>query len=246
MSQLSRMPDPVETEAAPERKGLFVVYAAIAIALMAAGYVFRSDLAKLLFKLEGVIGILGPAAPLGMAVICGIWGALCLPGPLMQGTVGTLFASEPLVALAVVVAGETIAQIIAYGLARSVGREKVRHKLEGKPWFKRLEEETAKKGFYGVFVFRLMPFFPNALGSYAFGLTSLKFWPYVVASVLGSFPKMVLYIYGTTSVVKLFRTGSISAQTLTAAAGGVVVLAIMGRLLQLRLRRPRAEESPAS
>lgn len=44
-----------------------------------------------------------------MTVVCGVWGALCLPGPLMQGTVGTVFATRPAVALGVVVAGETLA-----------------------------------------------------------------------------------------------------------------------------------------
>lgn len=229
-----------DSPAAPrvrERKGLFVLYGLVGFGLLAAGYVFRADLARLLFKLEGLIGVLGPAAPLGMAVVCGIWGTLCLPGPLMQGTVGTLFASHPLVALAVVMGGETIAVSVAFWIGRSLGRERVRHKLEGKPWFTRLERETEKKGFIGVFFFRLMPFFPNALASYAFGLTSLRFPAYLLASVLGSFPKMVVYIFGTTSIIALFRAGTMSGTTLLTMAIGVVGLALAGRGLQAVLRR---------
>lgn len=221
----------------PERKGLFIVYILLGVGLIAAGYVFRADLAKLLFKLEGLIGILGPAAPLAMALICGIWGTLCLPGPLMQGTVGTMFASHPPIALGVVMAGETIAMSLAFAIGRTLGRERVRHKLEDKPWFTRLEQETEKKGFAGVLIFRLMPFFPNALASYAFGLTSLRFPSYLVASVLGSFPKMVLYIYGTTSLVNLYRAGAVSGTTLLAMVGVVVLLAGAGRALQIALRR---------
>lgn len=223
--------------AVPEKKGLFVLYLLGAITMLCTGYFFRADLVKALTKLEAVIGLLGPAAPLCMAVICGIWGAFCLPGPLMQGTVGTLFATEPHVALAVVMAGETIALTIAFTIGRSLGREKVRRKMEGKPWFVKLEQETEKKGFLGVAVFRMMPFFPNALASYAFGLTNLRFLTYVTASVLGSFPKMVLYIYGTTSIVSLFRAGALSSTSIVTVLAVMGLLAGLGRALQVRLRR---------
>lgn len=221
----------------PERRGLFVLYLLLALGVLSAGYVFRGELAGLLSRLEGVVTLLGPAAPVAMAVVCGLWGALCLPGPLMQGTVGTLFATKPLVALGVVVAGETIAQIIAFTIGRTLGRQRVRERLQGQPWFAKLETETEKKGLYGVFVFRLMPFFPNALGSYAFGLTSLRFWPYLIASVVGSFPKMVLYIYGTTSLVRLLKAGALSSRVLVMAVLLLLVLALLGRALQKRLRR---------
>ncbi len=216
---------------------MFVIYLLLAVALLSAGYVFRGELNGLLSRLEGVVSQLGPLAPVAMAVVCGLWGALCLPGPLMQGTVGTLFATEPLTALGVVVAGETLAQTIAFLVARTLGRRRVRERLQDQPWFGKLESETEKKGFYGVLVFRLMPFFPNALGSYAFGLTSLRFWPYLVASVIGSFPKMVLYIYGTTSLVRLLKAGALTARGLGAATLGLLLLALLGRALQKRLRR---------
>ena len=223
--------------AVPERKGLFVLYALLGIGLLTAGYIFRADLAKLLLKLEGVVGGLGPAAPFAMAVICGIWGTLCLPGPLMQGTVALIFASKPLIALVVVMAGETIAMSTAFAIGRTLGRERVRRTLEAKAWFAKLESEVQKKGFVGVLIFRLMPFFPNALGSYAFGLTALRYPSYIVASAIGSLPKMVLYIYGSTGVIGLLRAGAMSWTTLLAMVACVVVAAVTGRALQLALRR---------
>ena len=214
-----------------------MLYALLGIGLVAAGYVFRADLAKLLLKLEGVVSALGPAAPFAMAVICGIWGTLCLPGPLMQGTVALIFASKPLIALVVVMAGETIAMSASFAIGRTLGRERVRRKMEGKAWFAKLESEVQKKGFVGVLIFRLMPFFPNALGSYAFGLTALRFPAYIVASAIGSLPKMVLYIYGSTGVIGLLRAGAVSWTTLLALVACVVVAAALGRALQLALRR---------
>jgi uncharacterized membrane protein YdjX (TVP38/TMEM64 family) len=147
----------------------------------------------------------------------------------MQGTVAALFAADPPVALAVVMAGETIAMTCGFLIGRSVGRERVRERMAGQVWFARLEDETRRRGFYGVLVFRLMPFFPNALASYAFGLTNLRPVGYLLASVIGSFPKMVLYIYGTTSVLNLIRTGVMSPYTLVGLGGLLAATYLLAR-----------------
>lgn len=188
----------------PRRRALLrVLYTLAALAVVSAGFVFRSDLQRFLFWVQGAVGAMGMLAPAVMILVCGIWGTLLLPGPLMQATVATMFFERPDIGLLVVVAGEGLSQTIAFLLARHGGRERVKAMLADKAWFARLEEETARRGVYGVFLFRLMPFCPNALGSYAFGLTSLRFAPYLAASVLGSIPKMVVYIYGGTSLLRL-------------------------------------------
>lgn len=219
------------------RRGLFVVYFVLAVALLVFGYQFRDQLSVVLAQVAHTVGKLGPAAPVAMVVVCGVWGTFCLPGPLMQATVGTLFSHTPWIALLVVVAGETVAQAIAFTLARYWGRESVAQRLGGQPWFIRLERQTERKGAYGVFLFRLMPFFPNALASYAFGLTSLAFLPYLVASWLGSIPKMVLYIFGTTSLVVWLRAGALTPKSVGIAILVLGMLTVLGRRWQQRVRR---------
>ena len=221
----------------PARRGLFVVYFLIAVCLLGVGYLYSDKLGLVLTHVERTVRLLGPAAPLGMAVVCGIWGTLCLPGPLMQGAVGTMFSTTPWTALAVVVVGEMIAQAIAFTLARHVGRERVKERLSDKAWFARLEHQTESKGVYGVFLFRLMPFFPNALASYAFGLTKLAFLPYLLASGLGSVPKMILYIFGTTSLVELIRGGQLTPARVGTMLLVVLALTLLARWWQKRLRR---------
>lgn len=216
---------------------LYATYTIVAALLLGSGYLFSDELRALVVKLEQAVTALGPAAPIGMAVVCATWGVLCLPGPLMQGAVGTLFAASPTTALAVVVVGETGSQAVSFTIGRFLGRERVKQSLGDKPWFARLETEADTRGFYGVALFRLMPFFPNALASYAFGLTSLRFWSYLLASIVGSFPKLVLYVYGTTSAVQALRSetfGSLSPQTL---AVGVVSVCLLAWALGRALRR---------
>lgn len=229
--------------ALPARRGLFVLYLLVALALLSAGYLFSDKLGLLLQHIEDGVRLMGPAAPFAMTVVCGIWGTLCLPGPLMQGTVGTMFSAAPWTALGVVVAGEMMAQATAFMLARHWGRERVRERLSGQAWFGRLETQTEKRGVQGVFLFRLMPFFPNALASYAFGLTRLQFVPYLLASGLGSVPKMVLYIFGTTSLVTWLRSGAMSPRTLVVAVMVLVLVTLSARWWQRRLRREIVEET---
>jgi uncharacterized membrane protein YdjX (TVP38/TMEM64 family) len=225
--------------APPQRPGLFLVYFAGALALLAAGFLFRPQLQLLLAHLQGLATRLGPATAPVLAVFCGFWGTLCLPGPLMQGTVGTILASQPLLGVAVVLTGEGLAQTLAFTIARYLGRDRVKARLQGQPWFANLEEQTARRGVVGVFLFRLMPFCPNALGSYAFGLTSIAFWPYLLASVLGSAPKMFVYIYGMTSIVGLFQAGAMGARELVVAVLTVAFLLLCGRALQVRIAGQR-------
>ncbi len=227
--------------ALPARRGLFVLYLLIALALLSAGYLFSDKLSLLLHHIEDGVRLMGPAAPFAMAAVCGIWGTLCLPGPLLQGAVATMFSTTPWIALSVVVVGEMIAQATSFMLARHWGRERVRERLSGQAWFGRLETQTELRGVQGVFLFRLMPFFPNALASYAFGLSRLQFIPYLVASGLGSIPKMVLYIFGTTSLVNWLRSGAISPRTLVVAVVVMILVTALARRWQRRLRREIAD-----
>lgn len=177
------------------------------VALVGGLTVYRHEVVAGLSRLDELVAWWGPAAPLALAFVAGVWGVLCLPGPLMQASIATLWANQPWLALAVVMAGETLAQATSFTLARWVGREPIRQRLAHRSWFTRLEKTTSEKGFYGVLVFRLMPFFPNAPASYGFGLTGLPFVAYLVASFLGSVPKMVVYIFGATSAIQAVRTG---------------------------------------
>ncbi len=224
-------------EKVPVRRGLFVLYFLAAVALICAGYVFRGELVQILHAVERAVLMLGPAAPVGMSIVSGTWGVFCLPGPLMQGAIATMFSKDPMVALLVAIAGETIAQSIAFMIARLGGRERVKQRLSGRPWFQKLELETERRGAYGVFLFRLMPFFPNALASYAFGLTVIRFVPYILASVVGTVPKLVMYIFGTTSLVNSIRSGLLTPSTLGSIVLALILLAVAGRLWQRRLQK---------
>jgi len=46
-----------------------------------------------------------------------------------------------------------------------------------------------------IFLLRLSPVIPFNLSNYFYGLTDVKFWPYVLASWIGMMPGTFLYVY---------------------------------------------------
>ncbi len=221
----------------PEKRGDFRIYLAFGLVIIISAFFYRHQMLSALYRLEISIDTMGSGAIPIMMLVSGLWATLCLPGPLMLGLVGTMFSSHPLYALAVVVVGDTIAEVIGFLVARHYGRERFREWLSDKSWFEWLEEHTRERGVYGVFLIRLMPFFPNSLANYAFGLTALKFWPYLVASVLGSIPNLALYVTGTAGIVHLLRDGWGAPESFLRAVLVLVAVGLVLKGIQAWLRR---------
>ena len=213
--------------------GLYVLFGLL---VLGAGIWFRSDLTDALYSLEATVNSLGYWGPALLVLVAALWAILCLPGPVVLGFIGTVLNAKPLLALLVCVLADSIAEAVGFLLARHFGRARVAEWLAEKPWFQWLEEQTESKGAYAVLVIRMMPFFPNSLANYALGLSSLRFWPYFLASVLGSIPNLAIYVGGTAGVIHLLRTG-MEERTLWGAAVIFALTILVLVVLQSVLRR---------
>lgn len=213
-----------------------------AVALVVAAFAFRHEVGPALRDLEAAVQGAGPLGPLLFVAGYSVYAVLCLPGPLILATAGTLFASHPAVAVASVMGGEVVAQAAAFLIARQVARDRVRDRVGEAPWFLWLEEQTRTRGASGVLAIRLMPFFPNSLANWAFGLTSIPFAPYLAASVVGSLPCVLAYILGTAGIVRLLRDRAWE-HDLWLALG--MLLAVVGVVLLLNRRRATSPAGPA-
>jgi uncharacterized membrane protein YdjX (TVP38/TMEM64 family) len=168
-------------------------------------YQVRSLIVPALGAVEGLVYQAGAFGPILMVLATGIWITLLLPGPLILGLSGTLFADHPLVAIAVSSLGIALAQATAFILARSFMRQAVLDKVGHKPWFRWLSQKVEEKGAKGVLVIRLLPGFPNTLANYGFGVTKIKFWPYLLASWLGTLPLITVFILGAAEFIQILR-----------------------------------------
>lgn len=81
-----------------------------------------------------------------------------------------------------------------FGIARLYGRNTV-VKLTGNTALESVDEFFDKFGAKSILIARLLPFMPFDIVSYAAGLTSMRFWPFILATGLGELPATIIYSY---------------------------------------------------
>lgn len=214
--------------------GLYLLFGLLVIGF---GAWQGQSLHVILKELESTVTELDYWGPVLVTLIASVWAILCLPGPVILGFIGTVYSHDPHIGLAIAVIADSVAEVVGFLVARHWGRDRVLLWLGEKPWFQWLEQQIQQRGTYAVFVVRMMPFFPNSLANYAFGLSALRFWPYIIASVLGSIPNLALYIGGTAGVVHLVRGGLLSDHNYWIAGGALLLTVVLLLGLQAVLRR---------
>lgn len=96
--------------------------------------------------------------------------------------------------VAVSLAGYATAASLCFGVTRGLGRRRVEWIAE-KLALHTLDRWLTRHGANGVFVLRLMPGFAFDGVSYAAGLTGMRYPRFLVASVLGSMPQTLLFVF---------------------------------------------------
>lgn len=87
-----------------------------------------------------------------------------------------------------------MASISNYWVAKKWGRKLV-IRLVGENDFNKVDEITRRYGLTSLFIFRIcMGQFHDIL-SYLYGLTNIKFWPYLLVSTAGMIPSSILMYY---------------------------------------------------
>jgi uncharacterized membrane protein YdjX (TVP38/TMEM64 family) len=81
-----------------------------------------------------------------------------------------------------------------FGIAKLYGRDAV-SKLTGKTALSSVDDFFIKFGAKSIVIARLLPFMPFDIVSYAAGLTSMKFWPFFLATGIGQLPATIIYSY---------------------------------------------------
>ncbi|HEU5248170.1 MAG TPA: TVP38/TMEM64 family protein [Candidatus Udaeobacter sp.] len=147
----------------------------------------------------------------GIFIFIGVYAVatvLLAPGSIL--TIGAGFAFGLWKGFLAVSAGSTSGAALSFVVARFIARDKVEAIAKGNEKFRRIDNAIGKQGAKLVFLLRLSPVIPFNLSNYFYGLTSVKFWPYVLASWIGMIPGAFLYVY----------IGTASRIAVLAAAGG--------------------------
>src|SRR6266545_564503 len=157
------------------------------------------------------VGQMGTA---GIFIFVGVYAVatvLLAPGSIL--TIGAGFAFGLWKGFLAVSAGSTLGAALAFLVTRFIARERVTAIAQQNEKFREIDSAVGKQGAKLIFLLRLSPVIPFNLSNYLYGLTGVKFWPYVFASWIGMMPGTFLYVY----------IGTAGKAAVSAAAGGEAV-----------------------
>lgn len=123
---------------------------------------------------------------------------------------------------------------LCFAIAKLYGRTVV-SKLTGKKALQSMDQFFDKSGVYTIMIARLLPFLPFDIISYAAGLTSMRFWTFMLATGLGQLPATLIYSYAGEMLVGGAKTF---------VFGLLIVFALVALTVMLRNRfaKPKTSE----
>jgi uncharacterized membrane protein YdjX (TVP38/TMEM64 family) len=163
---------------------------------------------KVVTKLDAILDRLGPLA-IVVFVLVYILDAVVL-GP------AWLFALAAGLAFGLVRGGlivwfsATIAAGIAFLIARYLARHKVEKFARKNEKFEAVDRAIAKSGWKVALMLRVSPLLPYTIANYLYGLTAIRFLPYMITTAIGIVPMVAVYV----------SIGAAGREAALAAAGG--------------------------
>ena len=148
---------------------------------------------RLVEMLSSSVEQLGVWGPLLFATAYIVAAVLFVPGSALTLAAGAVFGlwwGTLTVSIA-----STIAAALAFLIGRYVARNSVRQWATRNPKFGAIDSAIGQGGWKIIALLRLSPAVPFSLGNYLFGLTAIRFWPYVLTSWLAMLPGTFMYVY---------------------------------------------------
>jgi len=169
------------------------VLAWLAIAASAIVLVRALPTGRVLDLVQSQVADMGAWAPLAFGAAYFAAALLFVPGSALTLAAGAIFGLG--LGTATVSVASTLAAGVSFLIARYVARKKVRAMAESNRSFGAIDDAIAEGGWRIIALLRLSPAVPFSLGNYLYGLTPVKFWPYLLASWIAMLPGTFLYVY---------------------------------------------------
>ena len=166
-----------------------VVVGAAAVAVI----VLHLPLPELLTALRSPLGKWGLGGVFAFGAIYVGSTLLLLPGYPLTIFAGLTFSLR--CGIVVVSLASTLSACIALLAGRAVARSRMQRLASRHPRLKSLDTAIAQSGWRLVALLRLAPSVPFGLLNYLFGATSVRFWPFTLATWACMLPKTIMYVY---------------------------------------------------
>jgi uncharacterized membrane protein YdjX (TVP38/TMEM64 family) len=158
-------------------------------------------------KLENWTEGLGYWGPLVFGLLYVAAVLTLLPGSALTLVAGALFGLAGGTILASL--ASTTGAALAFLIGRYLARHRIQALLSRYPKFDAIDTAISESDWKIVALLRLSPAVPFNLQNYLYGLTGIRFWPYLLTSWLAMLPTTFLYAY----------LGDLGREGLQAAAG---------------------------
>lgn len=156
------------------------------------GYIYKDQINAFLNQFSGFIEGYGSAGYALFVLVYAGLEILAIPAIPLTMSAGLLFGT--VTGTIIVSISGTVAASVAFLIARYFARERILKLVEGNKKFLAIDKAIGENGFRVVTLLRLSPLLPFSLGNYLYGLTSVKFVPYVLGSWLGMLPGTWAYV----------------------------------------------------
>jgi uncharacterized membrane protein YdjX (TVP38/TMEM64 family) len=211
------------------RRGLILLALLVVASAVLAQLVDIPDGARL----RELVAQAGTAAPAVFVAVCALGTAVFFPKPVLATAAGLLFGVGW--GSATAIAGFTAGAMIAFGIARRLGRDALA------PWLgerlRTIEEVFATNGVAATLVVRLLPIVPFTLANFGAGVTAVKAHHFALGTALGLVPSTVLAAVLGDALSDLGSPRSVVALSVW------VVLAVAGLLWGRTLLRAGAQKA---
>ncbi len=179
----------------------------------------------------------GAFGPILYAAAYALGTVMLVPGSVLTLGAGYLFGVG--VGFVVVLGGASTGAVFAFLIGRYVARATVERAIKSRPKFAAIDRAIEQDGWKIVGLLRLSPLVPFTLQNYFYGVTSVRFVPYVVASVVGMAPGALAYVYLGAAGGQASQGGSWSAAQwvlfIAGLAATFAVVILVGRRARAQL-----------
>jgi len=118
---------------------------------------------------------------------------LFLPGWIFTVSAGLVYGVVG--GTAVALSGAIIGSALSFLCARYLLRKRIEAAAKRSSKFSAIDSAIGEQGWKIVGLLRLSPVVPFNLSNYFYGITAVRFWPYIFASAVGMLPGTFLYAY---------------------------------------------------
>jgi uncharacterized membrane protein YdjX (TVP38/TMEM64 family) len=183
----------VKTSKSDRRKKIVRVGAIVLFVLGALAALQFLPVGRLFEPVVAWIEDLGAWGFLVFAALYVVAAMLLFPAAVLTLAAGALFG--PWLGVLLVSFASTTTAALAFLVARHLARPLVERIAKKRPVFAAVDRAISEGGWKVVGMMRLSPIVPFGPSNYLFGLTSVRFWPYVLASWVGMLPGTFLYVW---------------------------------------------------